>query len=328
MVLLLPAMSLAFVGLIQGAAVSAGVPNRDGLPSDVRQDFVGQGVGNVAAGLFQGMPVGGSMSASALAVTAGARSRLALLVASVVMAVTILMLADVVGHVAMPALAALLIVVGIGSIKPSQVVSVVRTGSVQTAIMLVTLTLTMIVPLQYSVLIGVGLAILMYVTQQSNRVQVRRLLVLENGRIRELDPPATLPENEVVVLQAYGSLFFASGPLFEAQLPATGSGRSASIVILRLRGVDQLGLSLIDRLRRYTEQLQAAGASLKLVLSSERILHQLESEGLADLVGTENLYLGGEWLGETVRSAYDDARRELGLIEEPPEPTTEDERPE
>lgn len=88
--LLVPAMSLAFVGLVQGAGVSAGIPNPDGTFSDSSSDFVGQGAGNVVSGLFQGMPVGGSMSASSLAVAAGAKSRLALLIAGGVMAIVIL----------------------------------------------------------------------------------------------------------------------------------------------------------------------------------------------------------------------------------------------
>jgi SulP family sulfate permease len=66
--LILPAASLAFVGLVQGAGISASFPNPDGEYPDDSQDFVGQGVGNIVAGLFQGMPVGGSMSASSLAV--------------------------------------------------------------------------------------------------------------------------------------------------------------------------------------------------------------------------------------------------------------------
>ena len=76
-VLIVPAVSLAFVGLVQGAGVSAGFPNEDGAPQNESQDFVAQGAANVAAGLFRGMPVGGSMSASSLMATAGARTRAA-----------------------------------------------------------------------------------------------------------------------------------------------------------------------------------------------------------------------------------------------------------
>jgi sulfate permease, SulP family len=56
--LLLPAIPLAFMGLVQGAAISQIVPNPDGTSPDTSDDFRGQGVANVASGLLRGMPVG------------------------------------------------------------------------------------------------------------------------------------------------------------------------------------------------------------------------------------------------------------------------------
>ena len=76
-------------GLVQGAGISANFPNPDGSYPDASRDFLGQGVANVASGVFQGMPVGGSVSASALNKEAGARSRWSLVFASAVMAVVI-----------------------------------------------------------------------------------------------------------------------------------------------------------------------------------------------------------------------------------------------
>jgi len=117
-VLIVPAASLAFVGLVQGASISANFPNPDGTYGDVSRDFVGQGAANVAAGIFQGMPVGGSVSASALNKAAGARTRQSLLIAAVVMAVVVVAFGEVVGNVAMPALAGLLMLIGFRTIKP------------------------------------------------------------------------------------------------------------------------------------------------------------------------------------------------------------------
>ena len=89
-VLIIPALSLAFVGLVQGAGISANFPNPDGTYPKASRDFIGQGAANVASGFFQGMPVGGSMSASSLVKTAGAKTRLALVFAGLVMALVIL----------------------------------------------------------------------------------------------------------------------------------------------------------------------------------------------------------------------------------------------
>ena len=305
--LLIPAFSLAFVGVVQGAAVSAGLPTPDGKPANTSRDFIGQGAGNLAAGLFQGMPVGGSMSGSSLVVAAGARTRMAFVFGGAVMSILLLFASDVVGYVAMPALAGLLIVIGIGTIKPSRIFSVMKSGPLPTTIMAVTFGLTLVVPLQFAVLVGVGMGIILFVAQQSNHVRVRQVHVLDGGRIRESDPPPAIAEGAVVILQPYGSLFFASAPIFEHQLPAVSRASKGAVVIIRLRGTDQIGLSLIEVLRRYAHSLRDADGSLKLVVSEKRVLDQIEASGLAAELGERNVYRSNEWIGETVRRAYADA---------------------
>ena len=57
--LLLPALSVAIIGLVQGAGVGQAYPNPDGRYPNVSGDFLGQGVGNVATSLVGGLPAGG-----------------------------------------------------------------------------------------------------------------------------------------------------------------------------------------------------------------------------------------------------------------------------
>ena len=120
--LLIPAASLAFVGLVQGAGITANFPNPDGTYPKASRDFIGQGVGNLVSGTFQGMPVGGSMSATSIVTTAGAQSRVAQMIAGVVMAVVVIAFGGLVGEIAMPALAGLLMVVGFRTVKPDDIV--------------------------------------------------------------------------------------------------------------------------------------------------------------------------------------------------------------
>ncbi|HJY95783.1 MAG TPA: SulP family inorganic anion transporter, partial [Streptosporangiaceae bacterium] len=256
--LVIPAVSLAFVGLVQGAAISANFPNPDGRYPDASRDFIGQGAANVIAGIFRGMPVGGSTSASSLNKAAGARSRIALMIASAVMAVVILAFAGLVGYIAMPALAGLLILVGYRTIKPDDLSSVWKTGAVQKAVLGTSFALTMIIPLQYAVLTGVGLSVILHVVRQSNQVTIKRWRLDPEGNLIEADPPAQLPAGEVVVLQPYGSLFFAAASVLESQLPAPAGTSRNSVVILRLRGRTDLGTTFMDVLRRYAQALAAA----------------------------------------------------------------------
>jgi hypothetical protein len=59
------------------------------------------------------------------------------------------------------------------------------------------------------------------------------------GRIIEVGPPAQVPPNEVVVLQPYGSLFFAAAPVLESRLLALSDASRNSVVILRLAPVSE-----------------------------------------------------------------------------------------
>lgn len=305
--LVVPALSLAFVGLVQGAGISANFPNADGTYPDASRDFVGQGVANIASGVFQGMPVGGSVSASSLNKTAGARSRQSLVIAGLVMAVVTVAFGAVVGRVAMPALAGLLMLIGFRTIKPADLQSVWRTGAVQKAVLAATFALTMVIPLQYAVLVGVGLSVILHVVRQSNQVTIRRWQLDAAGQLIETDPPAELPADEVVVLQPYGSLFFAAAPVFGAGLPAPSEASHNSVVILRLRGRSDLGTTFMDVLYRYAQSLAAVDSKLVIVSANDRILEQLNVTGITGVIGTDNVYPGDERVGASVKRAHADA---------------------
>lgn len=305
--LIVPAFSLAFVGLVQGAGISANFMNPDGRYPDASGDFVGQGVANVASGVLQGMAVGGSVSASALGRAAGARSRQAALIAGVVMAIVIVAFGRAIGYVAMPALAGLLMLIGVRTVKPHDLRSLWRTGSVQKTVLVVTFVLTMVIPLQFAVLVGVGLSVVMHAIRQSNQVSIRRWVRREDGQVMETEPPAELPASEVVVLQPYGSLFFAAAPMFEAALPAVGERSRGSVVILRLRGRSDLGTTFMDVLYRYATTLDRVGSKLVIVSVSERISEQLAVTGITDVIGATNVYEGDERIGAATLRAFEDA---------------------
>jgi sulfate permease, SulP family len=305
--LVIPALSLAFVGLVQGAAISAAFPNPGGDTPDASRDFIGQGAANVIAGTFRGMPVGGSTSATALNKAAGARTRLSLLIAGLVMAVVVLAFAGLVGHVAMPALAGLLILIGYQTIKPRELWSVWKTGVIQKTVLATSFALTMLIPLQYAVLAGVALSMVLHVVRQSNQVTIKRQHPDPDGHLTETNPPAELPAGEVVVLQPYGSLFFAAAPAFEAQLPTPAGAPGNSVVILRVRGRTDLGTTFMQVLCRYGRALADTGSKLVIESASEQLQEQLRTAGVTDVVGPENIYRGNRRVGATLKRACADA---------------------
>ena len=310
--LIIPAFALAFVGLVQGASITQSVPNPDGKYPDASRDFIGQGAANLIAGLLQGMPVGGSMSATALVRSAGARSRLANMIAGVTMALAILLFGRLVGMLAMPALAGLLIVVGFRTLKLDQVKMVWKTGLVQQVVMVITFVAALFVPLQYAVLIGVGMAVLLFVFQQSNKITVMAWKI-EPGRYPiESAPPAVVPAQRVTVLVPYGSLFYAAAPMFAEQLPEVTTESRHAVVILALRGKKDVGSTLLEVLTRYAAALRQQESKLMLAGVDPSVKEQMERTEVLHQIGHENVFLAQTGVGQALQDAVDDAEKWIG----------------
>jgi SulP family sulfate permease len=192
------------------------------------------------------MPAGGSMSASSLAVSAGAASRTSLIYATITMIIMVMFAAPVIGLVAMPALAALLIIVGFGTIKPGRILAVAGAGPLPATVMAITFVLTLIIPLQYAVLIGVGISAILFVAQEASGLELRRIN-LKGRRAVESTAPAVLPPREVVILQPYGAIFFASAATLNHMLPQPDEHTTSAVVILRLRGADDAGATFLHQ---------------------------------------------------------------------------------
>ena len=220
--LLLPAFSVAVIGLVQGAGVSQGTPNPDGRYPNVSRDFLGQGAANLATGLVGGIPAGGSVSGTALIMSAGARSRWANVFVGLFVAAIVLLAAPLVELVPMPALAALLIVAGFQGLRIPQAVIAWNTGRIPKVVMSVTFVATLVVPLQFAVLFGMALSIVLHVFRQSNKVVVTQWVLQPGGFPIEQPPPRRLPSHQLTLLHVYGSLFFAAAKSMEELLPEVG----------------------------------------------------------------------------------------------------------
>lgn len=175
------AAAIAAVTLVQGAGVSQSVPNPDGSRRRPSRDFIAQGTANVASGLFQGIPVGGSLGATAMNVTSGARTRWSVIFAGLWMAIIVVAFSGPVSHIAMPSLAAILILAGIQAIKPSDLALVWRVGWPPRLVAVTTFVATLLLPLQAAVGLGAVLSALIYLYQSSMDVVVVEQILRPDG---------------------------------------------------------------------------------------------------------------------------------------------------
>ena len=308
--LAVPAISIALVGLIQSAGVSKGTPNSDGTYPNMNRDFIGQGVGNAASGLFGGMPVGGSVSSTALLRQLGATSRMANFIVGPIIAVVVVLFSGAVEVIPLATLAGLLVIIGVRAIKPGAIKTVWQTGPPPRIIMTATFIAVLMMPIQYAVLLGVVLSVLQYVYSSSLDVRVVALEHNADGTYTEVPAPGVLPSDKVTVIDIYGSVFYAGADIIGGLLPkAEGAHRPA--VVLRLRGRSDVGSTFLGIVERYRCELEQAGGILLFAGVGPELREQLERTGVLAAVGEDRVYEAQSTLTASVSHAADAAQRWL-----------------
>ena len=299
-------IAVAIIGMVQGAGISMGYPNPDGKYPDISRDFTGQGIANLAVSLFQGLPVGGSLSSTALVVSAGARTRLANIFTGLFAILVVVLFGPLIEMLPMAGLAAILIIAGVQSIKMPRIITVWQTGAAPRAVMVFTFIVTLMVPVQVAVVLGVLLSFIMQIYRSSEKLDVMEIVPEPGGRLLERLAPPRLPDRQVLLLAPKGSLFFAGASEFAEDLPQVENARG-TVVLLRLRGVDEVGSTFLRVVTRYAAQLEANQGKLVLTGVSQRVYRQLEKTSIIERLGRENIYLATPYLNESSLKAYQEA---------------------
>jgi SulP family sulfate permease len=174
-------------------------------------------------------------------------------------------------------------------------------------------------PLQFAVLLGVAVSIMLYISQQANRIKLVEIIPQKSGFPVERPAPAQLPSHKITMLYPYGSLFYAAAKTLEENLPSA-ENTWKSVVIFLLRGYDEFGSTMIGVLDRYTRTVQDHGGKVMLVGLSEGVLSQLERTGLLELIGKENIFMAQAEFGIAANQAYESAQNWLEAVEQPDKP--------
>jgi sulfate permease, SulP family len=299
------ALAVAAIILVQGAGVAQSAPNPGGSASDPNRDFIGQGVGNIASSLVSGQPVGGSVGQTALNVSSGAKTRWAGIFSGLWMLVILVAFSGVIGEVAKPTLAGLLIVAGIGSISIPRLTTIFRTSAISRTALITTLVATIFLPVAAAVGIGVALSLILQLNREALDLRLVELVPTSDGRLSERPAPKELTSESVTMLDVYGSLLYAGSRTLQVRLPDPADAERPAVVI-RLRGRTELGATFFLVVDDYAERLAVHGGRLFLSGVDPSLLGQFTRAGGP---GAERIVTmaATDVIGESSMAAYDRA---------------------
>ena len=273
---------------IEGVSAARTFAARHGYELDPRQEFLGIGAANLGAALGHGYPVAGGLSQSAVNDKAGARTPLALVVASIALALCLLFLTDLLENLPKAVLAAVVLTAILGLFDFRALLHMWRVSRIDfyaatTAIMGVLL---------LGILQGILLAALVSILLLLARASQPHVAFL--GRIPGTNSYSDLarhPENEplgnVIAFRPEASLLYVNaGSVLETVMASVLNDRSkVRAVICDLSASPYLDLAGARMLRALYVELAARGIALQIVGARGRVRDLLRADGLAEKVG-------------------------------------------
>ncbi|MFJ8781777.1 SulP family inorganic anion transporter [Streptomyces sp. NPDC102476] len=313
--LLAPAVAVAALAALE-SLLSASVA--DGMTVGQRHDpdreLFGQGLANIAAPLFGGVPATGAIARTAVNVRTGASSRLAALTHAAVLAVIVFAAAPLVSKIPLAALSGVLLATAIRMVEVGSLRAMARATRSDALILVLTCVATLALDLVYAVIIGLvvaGALALRAVAKQARLDQVP----LDRGD-HSAEEHALLAEH-IVAYRIDGPLFFAAAHRFLLELTEVADVR---VVILRMSRISTMDATGALVLKDAVEKLQRRGI---LVLASgirPSQIQVLDSVGALDLLRHE----GREYAStpEAIRGARDHLEKAGVLSGGPAQRTT------
>ena len=287
------AVALVLIGFSQTAGDSRTFAAKHRYRIDINQESVAQGMANVGAGLFQGMPVSTSLSASSLNDHSGARTGLASLTSGVIVLLTLLVLAPLFSKLPKPVLAALIIeAVVMGMMDLPEMRRLARVQRFDFWIAVAAIAGTLVFGVLAGVMIGIGLSLLWLISVATRPPMP--LLGREPGTqvFRELDEhPADEQFPGVVVLRLDGGLFFATSDALEDRVREVAlSTPGITGIVLDCEGIDFIDSQGSAKMGEILELTQQAGVTLRLARVKPVAFEILERDGFLDRIGDDRIH--------------------------------------
>jgi len=282
-----PAMTIALLGAIESllsATVSDGMIDDK---HDPNQELIAQGVANIVAPFFGGIPATGAIARTATNVRAGATSPVAGIVHALTLLIIILVAAPLAKNIPLATLAAILMVVSINMGEWDAFTTLKKYPRGDSAVLLVSFALTVMFGLTVAVEVGMVMAVFFFLHRISELTHVS---VAEESP-HETDGDATLmrkavPEG-VIIYRVFGALFFGAADKLETVLAQQHN--EPEVLILKMDEVISMDASALHVLQTLHRRLQKHGKHLILCAPHTQPYFLMQDGGFFDELGRENL---------------------------------------
>lgn len=277
--IIIPAITLSALGVIDTLLTSVVADNLTRTKHNSNKELIGQGIGNMVAALFGGLPGAGATMRTVVNIRSGGSTRLSGMIHSIMLLSILLGLSQYATQIPHAVLAGILISVGINIIDYKGLKHITHVPKADTAVMAIVFIMTVFVDLLQAVVVGLVLASVLFMKkmgeingQRTRGSFLEKLKQEENWPQDEPPIPNELFE-KIYVKELYGPLFFGFSSQFQGLVNALPKVKIVIIRMDRVPYMDQSGLYAIEDAVQY---LHSQGVKIALISVQEQPLDMMK----------------------------------------------------
>ncbi len=263
--LISPAVSIAALGMVESLLCGASAGRMTGVKLDADRELVAQGLGNIAAPFFGGIPATAAIARTSVAIKSGAKTRLCGIFHALFILASMLLLGPIMARIPLCALAGVLLVTA-WRMNEWETIKYIFCRKFKSGILqfLITMTATVVFDLTVAIIIGVVLALVHTVV-----------------RLSKLDIDIEDDGEEESHVHIKGAMIFSDTEQVDELIPVLAEKKN---VTLMLGGVLILDVSGAKELYEMCEQLQARKVNVKIEGEGESVHRMLCRAGVIELL--------------------------------------------
>jgi len=284
------AVAVTMLGLTEAVSIARAIAVRSEQRIDGNQEFIGQGLSNIAGSFFSAYASSGSFNRSGVNYEAGARTPLAAVLSAVFLLLIVVLVAPLVQFLPVPAMAGVLFMVAWGLIDFPQIRTIIRTSLSESVVLAVTLLATLFVQLEFAIYAGILLSLMLYLKRTSHPV------ILDV----KPDPEETsyhysadtgLPDcPQVKCLRVNGSIFFGAVDHMQQMLHKIGEHNMQKHLLIVASGINFVDVAGAEFLAHEAKRRRRLGGGLYFYRLKDEVVRLLRRGGYMNDIKAENVF--------------------------------------
>jgi len=285
-----PALIVTMLALTEAVSISRAIAVKSEQRIDGNQEFIGQGLSNLVGSFFSSYASCGSFNRSGVNYTAGARTPLATVYASIVLLLVLLLVAPLASYLPTAAMAGILFLVAWGLIDFHHIFSILRTSRAETVTLFVTLVGTLI-DLEKGIFFGILLSLVLYLYRVSRPSIIPSVPAKEEGAYHFVDAHGHTECPQFRIARINGSIFFGAVDYVSSGLMEIDeiNPRQKTVMILA-SGISFVDVAGAEMLAQEARRRRKMGGGLYFYRCKDSIYKFLRKADKLDDIGEDHFF--------------------------------------